>query len=592
MCQSLTCINICHMYAYHISYLNFSKFLFIVSRQLYFFTMSTNRNYFEVGLLNSPDVLTLDNINNNNTTTTLEEGECTSEFESTPIDLETDTTCISTEDGSSDIFFDPLTSASSSSTDTSSKKVQSWYLDVGEPTELINVKKFLDSFSVELKLHEESIQKDLKFSDRLNKKQSKDIKDKCSVKEYLKLSSQFFADPTIFCLLRQYHSGSKNNPGSPSSLSVPPPLPVHQSVSTTTTNDKKKSTKGKNKEIISYPQNNNNHQSSTIPQKRKSDALSSDKIGSRSSKSSRVSRSDSEDGSEIRPEPSALELRFWEMTKELDNSSLASLKEENRAKVSPKIRNEMNYMASKNYKEPQTEPKNLVNTPEVILSVAFYNQNKPSTRMQEFLVLGNQPLTALRDAFYCLRDFYKVTPWEKPTQNSIVNSTEKKTSSSYFFIEKVFYNDLRDPRAIDYSKNVIDWVKENDRYKQRGLGLYTYKKMENVKFNELSIRLNHPYLFVHQGNCQHAIIFRDLRIMQSYDDPDASAYPKAIFKGKINRHKCRMCMQRPTLLVTINDFLSGESPAYFCDRCYYQFHYNSKNELLYDNFQVFHYAHN
>lgn len=86
--------------------------------------------------------------------------------------------------------------------------------------------------------------------------------------------------------------------------------------------------------------------------------------------------------------------------------------------------------------------------------MAFYNQNKPATRMQEFLVLGNQPLTALRDAFYCLRDFYKVTPWEKPVQNSIVNSTEKKTSSSYFFIEKVFYNDLRDPRAIDYSEYV------------------------------------------------------------------------------------------------------------------------------------------
>ncbi|CAG8588430.1 1858_t:CDS:10, partial [Diversispora eburnea] len=464
------------------------------------------------------------------------------EFESTPIDLETDTTCISTEDGSSDIFFDPLTSASSSSSPgTSSKKVQSWYLDVGEPTEMINVKKFLDSFSTELRLHEENIQKDLKYSDKLNKKQN----------------------PTIFCLLRQYHSGSKNNPSSPSSLSVPPPLPVHQSVSSssTTTNDKKKFAKGKNKEIISYPQNNN-HQSSTISQKRKLDASSSDKIESRSSKSSRVSRSDSEDGSEIRPEPSALELRFWEMTKELDNSSLASLKEENRTKVSSKTRNEMNYMANKNYKEPHTAPKDIVNTPEVILSVAFYNQNKPSTRMQEFLVLGNQPLTALRDAFYCLRDFYKVTPWEKPTQNSIVNSTEKKTSSSYFFIEKVFYNDLRDPRAIDYSKNVIDWVKENDRYKQRGLGLYTCKKMENVKFNELSIR-----------------------IMQSYDDPDVSAYPKAIFKGKINRHKCRMCMQRPTLLVTINDFLSGESPAYFCDRCYYQFHYNSKNELLYDNFQ-------
>ncbi|RIB18347.1 snRNA-activating protein complex, subunit 3 [Gigaspora rosea] len=119
--------------------------------------------------------------------------------------------------------------------------------------------------------------------------------------------------------------------------------------------------------------------------------------------------------------------------------------------------------------------------------------------------------------------------------------------------------------------------------------------MENVTFNELSIKLNQPYLFVHQGNCQHTVVFRDLRyflnssprlrcIMVLFDYP--TVYPKAIFRGKIGRHKCRMCMQRPAILVTVNDFLSGESPAYFCDPCYYQFHYNADQTLLYDNFQV------
>ncbi|CAG8742524.1 18536_t:CDS:2, partial [Acaulospora morrowiae] len=472
------------------------------------------------------------------------------------------------------------------------------------------------SFSIELKCQEDNIQKELQLSERLTKKQNKEIRDKCSVNEYLKLSSQFFVDPTIFCLLRQYHSGTNCNTGSPT-LSLPS-LPVQPDSASM-----KKKSKGKNKEPLFSTQN----QTKTIPQKRNIDYLKSGNKGhkpnsinptplsnttdtsnnsdnlqikqnsmsfgyrdskprfssSNKNSSDHTTSSCTEHGSSIRPEPSALELRFWEMAKELDNSPLASLKEENRVKV-PKIRTEMNYIASKNYKG-SSKPQNIVNKLEVILSVAFYNQNKPATRMQEFLVLGSQPLTALRDAFYCLRDFYKVTPWEQPTKNVITNLTDKKTSSSYFFIENVFYNDLRDPRAIDYSKNIIEWVKEKNLYKQRGLGLYSSKKMEEMTFIELSIRLNYPYLFVHQGNCQHAVVFRDLRIMQPYDEQDLSAYPKAIFRGKINRHKCRMCMQRPTLLVTINDFISGESPAYFCDPCYYQFHYNSKNELLYDNFQ-------
>ncbi|CAG8613024.1 8948_t:CDS:2 [Dentiscutata erythropus] len=296
---------------------------------------------------------------------------------------------------------------------------KTWSLQIGEPTELINVQKFLDSFSLELGHEEESIRCDSKLSEKLNKKQLKEIREKCSVKEYFKLSSQFFA------------------------------------------------------------------------------------------------------------EPSAMEIKFMEMTTEMDSSPLASLRDANRTRNSHMKRADLNYLSSVKFSKPNkpSEPQSFENKPEAILSVAFYNQSKTSTRTQEFLVLGSQPLTALRDAFYCLRDFYKLEPWEQPKPTTILNATNRKMSPSYFFIENVFYNDLRDPRAVDYSS----------------------KTMENVTFNELSIKLNQPYLFVHQGDCQHAVVFRDLRLKQAYDDPDPAVYPKAIFRGKIGRHKCRMCMQRPAM---------------------------------------------
>ncbi|RIB18346.1 hypothetical protein C2G38_1354745 [Gigaspora rosea] len=154
---------------------------------------------------------------------------------------------------------------------------------IGEPTELINVQKFLDSFNLELGHEEESIRCDSKLSEKLNKKQLKEIREKCSVKEYFKLSSQFFADPTMFCLLRQYHSLDDeviNNEKRSTSISLPPDMMSRKTI------------KGKDKvrtsNVVSCPKSN--------------------------------------DASKIRPEPSAMEIKFMEMAKELDNSPLASLR--------------------------------------------------------------------------------------------------------------------------------------------------------------------------------------------------------------------------------------------------------------------------
>ncbi|KAI1315222.1 small nuclear RNA activating complex, polypeptide 3 [Mortierella claussenii] len=115
--------------------------------------------------------------------------------------------------------------------------------------------------------------------------------------------------------------------------------------------------------------------------------------------------------------------------------------------------------------------------------------------------------------------------------------------------------------------------------------------MHDTLIQDLSVRLNHPYLFVHQGNCEHIIKFQHLSLFsQQHDDLNRHAYPKAVFKAKTERHKCRMCNINQAYYVTIDDRLAGETPCYFCRSCYDAFHYDVDGNILYDDFRVFEYA--
>lgn len=104
-------------------------------------------------------------------------------------------------------------------------------------------------------------------------------------------------------------------------------------------------------------------------------------------------------------------------------------------KYSSKTKREVNYFTSQMQKIVGKED---VDLSEVVLRIAFYHQQKP-VKTQEFLVLGSQCLVELKDVFYCLIDkaFEDVT-----------------SSSGYFFIENVFYNDTRAPDSFEYSTYV------------------------------------------------------------------------------------------------------------------------------------------
>lgn len=58
---------------------------------------------------------------------------------------------------------------------------------------------------------------------------------------------------------------------------------------------------------------------------------------------------------------------------------------------------------------------------------------------------------------------------------------------------------------------IIDWAKENNRFKQPGLSMFESHEMADAMFEDLRVRLNYPYLFVHQGDCEHVMMVRDVR---------------------------------------------------------------------------------
>ena len=60
---------------------------------------------------------------------------------------------------------------------------------------------------------------------------------------------------------------------------------------------------------------------------------------------------------------------------------------------------------------------------------------------------------------------------------------------------------------------IMDWAKDSQRRKIPGLGSLTSKQMDNVMFEDLKIKLGYPYLYCHQGNCEHLMIFTDLRYL-------------------------------------------------------------------------------
>uniref|UniRef100_A0A8C4N1Z3 snRNA-activating protein complex subunit 3 n=1 Tax=Eptatretus burgeri TaxID=7764 RepID=A0A8C4N1Z3_EPTBU len=187
-------------------------------------------------------------------------------------------------------------------------------------------------------------------------------------------------------------------------------------------------------------------------------------------------------------------------------------------------------------------PQHAVQQGEVLLAINVYYpiikpRHKDTKPHQVFYALGCQRLTELRDAVSCIRDMQLSGEFSN-TPNLAPDTTNKDLyKSAFFFIDGTFYNDMRYPSCRDLSKIIIEWAQIRDDT----LAKACVKNMNDVTFGELRLKIGYPYLYCHQGNCEHIVIFKDIRLVNSSDCQDRSLYPLLMNKHFFKCHKCYMC---------------------------------------------------
>ncbi|KAI8328577.1 snRNA-activating protein of 50kDa MW C terminal-domain-containing protein [Chlamydoabsidia padenii] len=294
------------------------------------------------------------------------------------------------------------------------------------------------------------------------------------------------------------------------------------------------------------------------------------------------------------------------MVTRLDQSSLRTIKKKYLLEVPPRLRMPYNYailrqnddnndsnnsnskrkkntrLPKKKHPSSTSEQQSIKKRPrykqhqQLIFAFSIYQAHLPSKKLQDFNLLGSQTLTDVRDAIYCRMDFSAHGDREdRQPDGKVINTLHQKLSPSFFYIENTFYSDQRRGQRQP-NIPVRQWLMEQ----QCGDSSLppNQQDMNSVALRDMTLELNRPYLFDHQDHCQHVVMVRDIRLLESSDEQDPDKYPVVTYSWRYTRYKCTMCMIYPAVYVTTNDYLSGFSPCYFCERCHRPFHFDENGD--------------
>lgn len=76
-----------------------------------------------------------------------------------------------------------------------------------------------------------------------------------------------------------------------------------------------------------------------------------------------------------------------------------------------------------------------------------------------------------------------------------------------FYFGNNFYIDTREAACKDYSESIREYGEKN------GIVFGETRSMEQSFFIDLQLKLGHPYVYRHQGICEHIIVFKNARFV-------------------------------------------------------------------------------
>jgi hypothetical protein len=135
--------------------------------------------------------------------------------------------------------------------------------------------------------------------------------------------------------------------------------------------------------------------------------------------------------------------------------------------------------------------------------------------MNELICLSTLTLAQIRDAIECVSDEqilgeYSEQPERIQTEGQRAGDVN---TAACFIIESAIYDDQRRTTQC-LSEKILQQT-----------GTSTYRQassMETTSLNDLkSIQLGKPYIYLHQNNCEHVIVFSELKLLEQDQCRDA-----------------------------------------------------------------------
>lgn len=103
------------------------------------------------------------------------------------------------------------------------------------------------------------------------------------------------------------------------------------------------------------------------------------------------------------------------------------------------------------------------------------------------------------------------------------------------------------------------------------------------------------YVYMHQGCCEHLVELSDVRCIHHAEllQSQPTFYPLVLKEAIRQRRDCKMCkmasIDRRADWVTYNDRNAPTNPAFWCEDCYRQMHYDSEGNACYQDYSAFSY---
>ncbi|VDN27348.1 unnamed protein product [Gongylonema pulchrum] len=197
---------------------------------------------------------------------------------------------------------------------------------------------------------------------------------------------------------------------------------------------------------------------------------------------------------------------------------------------------------------------NPVGFPKLDFSQSEFNIDfeKPLVQLRSywrFLLRGETSLLELHSLFRCSADFG--TAVEEGQAPKIQDFNMFKYPSSFLFI---------------HDTPIREWMKK----KPNEFGPTQVKSLASgTKIKDLVCRLGYPYVYVHQGKCEHVFYFTDLRLMDVQDYP--IDFPQKLSDTSVENY-CVTCHRRIADWIVESDSFPIY-PTHMCDDCYRSFHF-------------------